>query len=47
LQPSLQLGAAVVWGKPRVGFTFVRRSKEFETQAKPDNFGQLGVSFAF
>jgi lipid A 3-O-deacylase len=44
---DLQLGAAVVLGKSRAGFTFVRRSKEFETQAKPDNFGQLSVSFAF
>jgi len=43
---DLQLGAALVWGKTRLGFTFVRRSKEFESQAKPDDFGQLSVSFA-
>jgi len=43
---DLQLGAAVAWGKTRVGFTFVRRSKEFESQPKDDNFGQLSVSFA-
>jgi len=44
---DLQLGGALVWGKTRVGFTFVRRSKEFETQAKPDDFGQISASFAF
>jgi hypothetical protein len=44
---DLQLGGALVWGKTRIGFTFVRRSKEFETQAKPDDFGQISASFAF
>jgi hypothetical protein len=44
---DLQLGGALVWGKARVGFTFVRRSKEFETQAKPDDFGQISASLVF
>jgi hypothetical protein len=43
---DLQLGVAAVWGKSRVGFTFVRRSKEFETQTADDKFGQLTFSFA-
>jgi hypothetical protein len=42
---DLQLGGVVVWSNARVGFTFVRRSKEFESQPKADNFGQLSVSF--
>jgi hypothetical protein len=43
---DLQLGFAVKWNKSRVGFTFVRRSKEFETQSGADKFGQLTYSFA-
>jgi hypothetical protein len=43
---DLQLGIAAVWNKARVGFTFVARSKEFETQVGADKFGQLTLSFA-
>jgi Uncharacterized protein conserved in bacteria (DUF2219) len=43
---DLQLGLAATWGKSRVGFTFVTRSKEFETQSADDKFGQLTISFA-
>jgi lipid A 3-O-deacylase len=42
---DVQIGAAVLWKKARVGFTFVSRGKEFETQAGRDKFGQLTVSF--
>lgn len=42
---DLQLGLAAVWGTSRIGFTFVRRSKEFETQVADDKFGQLTFSF--
>ena len=44
---DLQFGVAAVWRKARIGFTLVRRSKEFETQLEPDEFGQLTASFAF
>ena len=43
---DLQLGLAAIWGRSRIGFTFVRRSKEFETQTADDKFGQLTFSFA-
>jgi len=43
---DLQLGLAAVWNKSRLGFTFVRRSKEFETQEAADKFGQITYSFA-
>jgi lipid A 3-O-deacylase len=43
---DLQLGLVTVWNKSRVGFTFVRRSKEFETQTGADKFGQITFSFA-
>lgn len=43
---DLQLGYTAVWGQSRVGVTLVRRSKEFETQAGADRFGQVSVSLA-
>lgn len=43
---DLQAGLAAVWGRSRLGFTIVRRSKEFSTQSGPDTFGQLTWSFA-
>jgi hypothetical protein len=43
---DLQLGAAMAWPTARLGFSFVRRSREFEGQHRPDQFGQLTVSFA-
>jgi len=42
---DLQGGIALVWQKARVGFTFVKRSKEFSNQTADDRFGQLMVSF--
>ena len=44
---DLQAGVAAVWSRARMGFTYVMRSDEFEGQSKPDEFGQLTVSFAF
>ena len=44
---DLQAGVAAVWRTARVGFTLVRRSKEFTDQSGHDRFGQLAVSFAF
>ncbi len=44
---DLQLGLAAVWARSRLGFTIVRRSKEFTTQAGADTFGQLTFSCAF
>lgn len=43
---DLQFGFAATWNRSRLGFTFVRRSKEFETQVGADKFGQLTFSFA-
>ncbi|HUL68026.1 MAG TPA: lipid A deacylase LpxR family protein [Burkholderiaceae bacterium] len=42
---DLQLGLTALYSKARVGFTFVTRSKEFETQAGADRFGQVAISF--
>lgn len=42
---DLQLGIVAVWRKSRIGFTFVRRSEEFETQQGADKFGQLTATF--
>lgn len=42
---DLQFGYTAVWRQSRFGVTFVRRSKEFETQTGADKFGQLTVTF--
>jgi lipid A 3-O-deacylase len=42
---DLQFGYTAVWGQSRFGVTFVRRSKEFETQTGADKFGQLTWTF--
>ena len=42
-----QFGAAAVWPRARLGFTFVQRSKEFVGQTGNDRFGQLAVSLAY
>ena len=44
---DLQVGAAAVWPRARVGFTVVQRSKEFAGQPGNDRFGQLTVSFSY
>lgn len=43
---DLQAGVALSWQRTRVGFSMVRRSKEFTTQPEADMFGQLTVSFS-
>ena len=42
-----QVGVAATWGYQRLGFTIVRRSPEFNGQAKADKFGQLTYSFMY
>ena len=42
---DLQFGLVAVWRRSRVGFTFVRRSDEFETQQGVDKFGQFTATF--
>lgn len=41
-----KLGAVFVLWDTRVAFTHVFRSREFEGQAKPDQFGSISVNFA-
>jgi lipid A 3-O-deacylase len=42
-----EAGIVAVWRMARVGFTLVRRSREFDGQGGADKFGQLAVSFAY
>jgi hypothetical protein len=44
---DLQWGLAVTWKGARLSYTHVRRTREFETQARSDDFGAFAVSFAF
>jgi len=44
---DVQVGAALAWPTARVGFTMVRRAREFTGQTSPDRFGQLTVSFGY
>lgn len=43
---DLQWGLAITWNRSRLGFSMVRRSKEFATQPAADEFGQITYSFA-
>jgi hypothetical protein len=43
---DLKLGAVFVLWDARVAFTHVFRSKEYEGQPKPDQFGSISVNFA-
>ncbi len=40
-------GLALTYGKTRVSFTAVYRTKEFETQEKPDAFGAVSIGYRF
>jgi lipid A 3-O-deacylase len=42
-----QVGIVAAWPRWRLGFTYVSRGREFETQEGSDQFGQLSVSFAY
>jgi lipid A 3-O-deacylase len=42
-----QVGIVAAWPKVRLGFTYVSRSREFQTQQGSDQFAQLSVSFAY
>ncbi len=44
---DLQFGAAVIFPVARIAYTHIIRSKEFETQDSPDQFGAISVSFRF
>jgi lipid A 3-O-deacylase len=44
---DLRLGAVAIWGRTRVSFTHVYRTKEYSQQPKPDQFGSLTLGFAF
>jgi hypothetical protein len=44
---DIQWGLAVTWKGARLSYTHVRRTREFETQARSDDFGAFAVSFAF
>jgi len=44
---DLRLGAVAIWGRARVSFTHVYRTKEYSQQPKPDQFGSLTLGVAF
>lgn len=43
---DLQAGLAMTWNRSRLGFSIVRRSKEFKAQSGADTFGQITYSFS-
>jgi len=44
---DVQMGLAMVYAPVRVTFTYVMRTREFETQGSPDRFGALSMSIKF
>jgi hypothetical protein len=44
---DVDAGVALAWPNARIGFTYVRRSREFSEQDKPDRFGQLTIALAY
>lgn len=40
-------GLALTYGRTRVSFTWVYRTKEFETQDKPESFGSIAIGYRF
>ena len=44
---EFQAGAAVTWGHLRLTFTHILRTREFEGQTQPDQFGAISLSTAF
>ncbi len=40
-------GLALTYGKTRVSFTWVYRTKEFEQQDKPETFGSVAIGYRF
>ncbi|MDX5360078.1 MAG: lipid A deacylase LpxR family protein [Alphaproteobacteria bacterium] len=44
---DLQYGLAVMWGGVRLAYTHVMRTKEFEGQDEPSDFGAFSVSLSF
>jgi hypothetical protein len=44
---DIDAGVTLAWPSARIGFTFVRRSREFSEQDKPDRFGQLTIALAY
>ena len=41
------MGMAMVYAPVRVTFTYVMRTREFESQGSPDRFGALSMSIKF
>jgi hypothetical protein len=41
------VGLALTYGRTRVAFTWVYRTKEFETQDQPESFGSVSVGYRF
>jgi hypothetical protein len=46
-QYDIAAGVAVAWPRTRLGFSVVRRSREFAGQISADRYGQLVLSFAY
>lgn len=44
---DLQFGFVLDWPEFRISYTHVLRTREFESQKEPDNFGALSVSLKF
>lgn len=44
---EFQTGAAVTWGHLRLTFTHILRTREFEGQTEPEQFGAISLSTAF
>jgi lipid A 3-O-deacylase len=44
---DLQAGLAMMWADWRLTYTYVLRSKEFETQDRIDKFGAISLSYRF
>jgi lipid A 3-O-deacylase len=47
LVADIQMGFAIVYAPVRFTFTYVMRTREFETQRSPDRFGALSFSMKF
>lgn len=44
---SLQIGAAITYGDARLSYTQVFMTKQYKTEAQPDQFGSLALSYRF
>ncbi|MBK19629.1 MAG: hypothetical protein CMM52_12415 [Rhodospirillaceae bacterium] len=44
---DIQGGVAVIWGRTRLAYTHIFRTKEFDSQDDTDQFGSVSLSFIF